>query len=157
MFGSGRNSEASRLWSRIACMAAAARVGAVVLAAPAAAWASDPQPRVAAYTLTPQRLTAQLGILVALVGAIAGWRALARAAARPGAGDGRRGAIVALVMGLIGLVIGGQVVAGAKGGLGTGQGLAGGVVAVVVGLIGMALGGLALARTRRRMPGREMT
>jgi hypothetical protein len=97
---------------------------------------------VPAYTLTPRRFGASLAVVVALIGAVIGGRALARA-------NGRRGAIAALVLGPIGLVSGGLVVATAKGGLGTGNGLGGGVVAMMVGLIGMTLGGLALARTRR--------
>ena len=95
------------------------------------------------YTLTPRRTGASLAVVVALIGAVIGGQALARAA------NGRRGAIVAMVLGSIGLVIGGLVVATAKGGLGTGNGLGGGVVAMVVGLIGMTLGVLALARSRR--------
>ena len=75
--------------------------------------------------------------------------ALARSARRIGPGNGRRGAMVALVLGPIALVIGGLVVATADGGLGTGNGIAGGIVAMMVGLIGMALGGLALAGSRR--------
>ena len=44
------------------------------------------------------------------------WAALARSAGRIGNGNGRRGAIVALVLGPIALVIGGLVVATADGG-----------------------------------------
>ena len=97
---------------------------------------------VSAYTMTPERLGASMGAVVALVGAVIGGLALAR-------GNGRRGAVVALVLAPIGLVIGGLVVATADGGLGTGNGLAGGIVAMLVGLIGTTLGGLALARSRR--------
>jgi hypothetical protein len=104
---------------------------------------------ISVYTLTPERITASLAAVVALIGAVIGGLALARSAGRVGAGHGRRGAIVALVMGPIGLVIGGVVVATADGGLGTGKGLGGGIVAMMVGLIGMALGGVALARSRR--------
>ena len=77
------------------------------------------------------------------------WAGSGPLAGRIGTGNGRRGAIVALVLGPIGLAIGGLVVATADGGLGTGNGLAGGFVAMMVGLIGIALGGLALARSRR--------
>ncbi len=66
-----------------------------------------------------------------------------------GNGNGKRGAIVALVAGLTGMVIGGLVVAAAEGGPGTGYGIVGGVAALVIGLIATALGWLALARFRR--------
>ena len=115
----------------------------------AAAHVSVQQAAVDAYTLTADRLWATTVAVLALVGVVIGGLALARSAGRIGTGNGRRGAIVALVMGPIGLVIGGLVVATADGGLGTGNGLGGGVVAMVVGLIGMALGGLALVRSRR--------
>ena len=128
---------------------AAALIGGVGLAAPAAAQVLDQPPAVSAYTLTPERIAASAAAVVGLIGAVIGGLALARSAGRIGAGNGRRGAIVALVMGPIGLVIGGLVVATADGGLGTGNGLGGGIVAMMVGLIGMALGGLALARSRR--------
>jgi Family of unknown function (DUF6223) len=128
---------------------AAAVVGGVGLAAPAAAWASVQSPAVSVYTLTPERVAASAAAVVGLIGAVIGGLALARSAGRIGTGNGRRGAIVALVLGPIGLVIGGLVVATADGGLGTGNGLGGGIVAMMVGLIGMALGGLALARSRR--------
>ena len=130
-------------------LAAAALVGAVGLAAPAAAQVSGQPPAVSVYTLTPERIAATAAAVVGLIGAVIGGLALARSAGRTGTGNGRRGAIVALVLGPIGLVIGGLVVATADGGLGTGNGLGGAVVAMVVGLIGMALGGLALARSRR--------
>ena len=122
-------------------------VGIFGLAAPVAAQVSN-QPAVSVYTLTPERLAASLAAVVGLIGAFIGGLALVRSARRIG-GNGRRGAVVALVMAPIGLTIGGLVVATADGGLGTGNGLAGGIVAMVVGLIGMALGGLALVRSRR--------
>jgi hypothetical protein len=130
---------------------ATAVVGFFGLAAPAGAHASvQPAPAAApVYTMTPERIAASSAALAGLIGAVIGGLALARSAGRNGNGNGRRGAIVALVLGPIGLVIGGLVVATADGGLGTGNGLGGGVVAMVVGLIGMALGGLALARSRR--------
>ena len=130
-------------------LAAATLVVGIGLAAPAAAHASVQPAAVSAYTLTPRRIGASLAIVVALIGAVIGGRALARAAGRIGAANWRRGAIVALVLGPIGLVSGGLVVATANGGLGTGNGLGGGVVAMIVGLIGMTLGGLALVRSRR--------
>jgi hypothetical protein len=122
--------------------------GSLAVAAPAVAQVSG-QPPVSAYTLTPERIAATGAAVVGLIGAVAGGLALARSAARIGAGRGRRGAIVALVTGPIGMVVGGLVVATADGGLGTGNGLGGGVVAMVVGLIGIAFGGLAFVRSRR--------
>ena len=130
-------------------LAAIAMVGGFGLAAPAAAHASVQPDAATVYTITPERIAASAAALVALIGAVIGGLALARSAGRIGNGNGRRGAIVALVLGPIGLVVGGLVVATADGGVGTGHGLAGGVVAITVGLIGMALGGLALARFRR--------
>ena len=141
---------AAGLVSRVThLLAAAALVGGVGLAAPAAAHVSVQSPPADVYTLTPERIAASVAAVVGLIGAIIGGLALARSAGRIGTGNGRRGAIAALVLGPIGLVIGGLVVATADGGLGTGNGLGGGVVAMMVGLIGMALGGLALARARR--------
>ena len=130
-------------------LAATAVVGGVALASTAAAHASAQPAATPVYTMTPERIAASTAALVGLVAAITGGLALARSAGRIGNGNGRRGAIVALVLAPIGLVIGGLVVATADGGVGTGNGLAGGVVAMMVGLIGMALGGLALARARR--------
>ena len=119
------------------------------LAAPAAAYASVQPSAVSVYTLTPERIAASAAALVGLIGAVIGGLALARSAGRIGTGNGRRGAIVALVLAPIGLVIGGLVVATADGGIGTGSGLGGGIVAMIVGVIGMSLGGLALARSHR--------
>ena len=143
------STRAAWLVSRVTHVLAAALVGAVGLAAPAAAQVSDQPPAVSVSTLTPERVAATVAAVVGLLSAVIGGLALARSAGRMGTGNGRRGAIVALVMGPTGLVIGGLVVATADGGLGTGNGLGGGVVAMMVGLIGMALGGLALARSRR--------
>ena len=100
------------------------------------------------YGLTPERMVASTAAAIALTAAIIGGLALARSARRVG-GNGRRGAVVALVLAPIGVVIGAVVVATADGGLGTGNGFGGGIVAMMVGLIGMALGGLALTRARR--------
>ena len=130
-------------------LAAAALACGLGLAAPAAAQVSVRPAAVNPYTLTPKRIAASGAAVTALIGAVIGGLALARSAGRIGTGNGRRGAIVALVLGPTGLVIGGLVVATAGGGLGTGNGLAGGIVAMMVGLIGMALGGLALSRSRR--------
>jgi Family of unknown function (DUF6223) len=141
---------AAWLFSRVTdLLAAAALVGGLGLAAPAAAQVSAQPADVNVYTMSPGRIGAMVAAVVGLIGAVIGWRALARSAGRIGTGDGRRGAIVALVLGPIGLIIGGLVVATADGGLGTGHGLGGGIVAMIVGLIGTALGGLALARSRR--------
>jgi Family of unknown function (DUF6223) len=129
-------------------LAAAALVCGFGLAAPAAAQVPA-QPAVNAYTLTPKRVMASGAAVTGLIGAVIGGLALAGSTGRVSAGNGRRGAVVALVLGPIALVLGGLVVATADGGLGTGNGLAGGVAAVIVGLIGMALGGLALSRSRR--------
>jgi len=128
---------------------AAALVIGFVLVTTVAAYGSGQPATVTNYDVTPKRIVASVGAVVALIGAVIGGLALARSAGRNGAGGGRRSAIVALVMGPIGLVIGGLVVATADGGLGTGNGIAGGIVAMIVGLIGIALGGLTLARSRR--------
>ena len=128
-------------------LATAALLMVIGVAAPAAAHASAQAAAISPHTLTPRRAVASLTVVVALIGTVAGGRALARAAGRTG--NGQRGAIVALVLGPISVVSGGLVVATANGGLGTGNGVAGGVVALAVGLIDMTLGGLAVARSRR--------
>jgi len=105
-------------------LAAAAVVWGFGLAAPAAAHASAQPAAATVYTMTPERIAASTAALVGLIGAVIGGLALARSAGRIGNGNGRRGAIVALVLAPIGLVIGGLVVATADGGVGTGHGLA---------------------------------
>lgn len=114
----------------------------------------EAQPLVAndAYALTTGRLVSAAGAIVALAGMAIGALALARSAARIGNGNGKRGAVVALVAGVIGIVLGGYVVAAAQGGPGTGYGIVGGFASLAFGLIAVALGGLALARSRRHQP-----
>jgi peptidoglycan/LPS O-acetylase OafA/YrhL len=90
---------------------------------------------------TPRRLWATAVAMLALVGVVVGSLALR--------GNGRKGAIVALVAGLIAAVNGGLNLAVATGGLGSGNGVVGGAAAFVLGLIATAFGGLALARSRR--------
>lgn len=90
-----------------------------------------------------------LAIVVAgLISLVAGGLALARSR-RIGAGNGRAGAIFALVVALLAVVLSGVHLATFTGGFGTGSGRAGAIVALVLALIGMILGGLALARGRR--------
>ena len=140
---------AAWLFSQVTDLLAAALVVGIGLAARAAAQASVQPAAVSVYAMSPGRIGAATAVLVGLIGAVIGGRALARPAGRIGASSGRPAAIVALVLGPIGLVIGGLVVATANGGIGTRNGLGGGIVAMMVGLVGMALGGLALARSRR--------
>ena len=137
------------LCSRVAgWLAAAAIAGWFGITAPAAAQVTAQPAAVSPSTMTPRRLVASTAVVVGLVGAVIGGLALARSG-RIGVGNGRRGAIMALLLGPIGLVIGSLVVATADGGLGTGNGLGGGVVAMIVGLIGGVFGGLGLVRSRR--------
>ncbi|MER7332873.1 MULTISPECIES: DUF6223 family protein [unclassified Micromonospora] len=129
--------------------AAAALVGAVGLAAPAAAHVSTQPIAASAYTMSAGRLGATVAALLGLAGALIGGFALARPTSRIGTGNGRGGATVALVAGLIGIGLGGLVVATADSGIGTGNGRGGAYVALLVGLISTVLGGLAMARARR--------
>jgi Family of unknown function (DUF6223) len=128
--------------------ATAALLGGFGPATPAAAHVSAQAAPVDAYTLTPGRLLGTVAALVALAGVVVGGLALARPAGRIGNGNGKRGAIVALVGGLTGMGLGGLVVAAAEGGPGTGYGVVGGFAALVIGLIATVLGWLALARSR---------
>jgi hypothetical protein len=128
-------------------LVAAAVVGALGLAAPAA-YASAQPAAAPVYTVTPERIAASTAAAVGLIGAVSGGLALVRSVRRIDE-RGRRRAIVALVLGPVALVLGGLIVALADGGVGTGNGVAGGVVAMVLALIGMALSGLALAHSRR--------
>lgn len=104
---------------------------------------------VGAYALTSDRLWATMSALLALASVVIGGLALARSAGIIGNGDGRRGAIVALVAGPIAGLIGGLLLATADGGPGTGNGVVGAGAALVLGLVAMAIGGLALTRSRR--------
>lgn len=133
----------------VLAVAAAALIGGVVLAEPAAAHASVQPAAAGVYTMSAGRLGAIVAALTALTGVCVGGLALARSTGRIGTGPGRRGAVVALAAGLIGMALGGLVAATASGGVGTGNGLGGAIVALMVGLTGAALGGLALVRSRR--------
>ena len=76
--------------------AGAALIGGLGIAAPAAAYVS-----VAAPTgMTSGRLVPTAAGVVGLIGVVLGGLALARSAGRIGAGNGRRGAIAAMVAGL---------------------------------------------------------
>ncbi len=72
-----------------------------------AAYVSAQPASVDAYSLTAGRLVGTVAALLALAGAIVGGLALARSAGRIGTGNGRKGALVALVAGPTGMVIGG--------------------------------------------------
>ena len=136
----------------LAALAAAALFGGLVYAVLVAAHVSEPA-ATTVYGLTPRRLWATTIAVLALVGVVIGGLALRRSAGRIGTGNGRMGAIVALVAGPIAVANGGLNLAIAKGGPGTGNGVVGGAAALVLGLIAMALGGLALARARRARSG----
>ena len=101
------------------------------------------------YGWTPQRLWATLANGLALVGVVMGGGALYRSARRIGPGQGRNGAVVALVAGLIAAVNGVLVLTTATGGPGSGNGVVGAAMALVLGLIAMSEGGLVLTRSRR--------
>ncbi|MET9657409.1 DUF6223 family protein [Streptomyces sp. NPDC006510] len=134
---------------RLLAAAAAAMLGGIWLAAPAAAHASVQPVAASFYDLSLGRLGASTGALLGLTGVVIAGLALARPASRLGAANGSLGAMVAMAAGLISMALGGLVAATADGGLGTGNGLGGAYVAMLVGLIGTALGGLALTRSRR--------
>ena len=129
--------------------AAAALLGGVGLAVPAAAHAWAQPTAVSVYTMSAGRLGASAAALLGLAGVIIGGLALGRPASRIGTGNGPGGATMALAAGLIAMALGGLVVATSDGGIGTGNGRGGAYVALVVGLIATVLGGLALARSRR--------
>ncbi|MBA4861963.1 hypothetical protein H1V43_11300 [Streptomyces sp. PSKA54] len=136
---------------RLLAAAAAALLGCIGLAAPAAAHSSVQSVAASFYDFSLGRVGASTGALLGLAGVVIAGLALGRPAGRLGTGNGSLGAMVALVAGLIGMALGGLVAATADGGLGTGNGLGGAYVAMLVGLIGTALGGLALARSRRTL------
>jgi hypothetical protein len=134
---------------RLFAAAAAALLGGIGLAAPAAAQASVQPVAASVYDFSLGRLGATTGALVGLAGVVIAGLALARPAGRLGAAHGSLGARMAMVAGLISMALGGLVAATADGGLGTGNGLGGAYVSLLVGLIGTALGGLALTRSCR--------
>ncbi|WP_039805082.1 DUF6223 family protein [Nocardia araoensis] len=125
---------------------AAALLGGLAIAAPAAATAST-QPLAVATGMTSGRLGPTLTALVGLAAVVLGGRALARSGEHPR--DGGRGAVAALVSGLLSSVVGGLFAATADGGPGTGNGIVGSWVAMALGLAAMVLGGLTVARSRR--------
>lgn len=131
-----------------AVLVAAALFGGLVHAVLVAAQVAEPA-ATTVYGLTTQRFWATTAAGLALVGVVIGGLALARAAGRIGPGQGRNGAVVALVTGLIAVVTGGLLLATADGGPGTGNGVVGAAGALVLGLIGMAEGGVVLSRARR--------
>src|SRR5215510_12552111 len=99
----------------LAGLAAAALFGGLVHAVLVAAHLSEPA-ATTVYGLTLRRLWATTAFVLALGGAVIGGLALRRSAGRIGAGNGRIGAIVALVAGLIAAVNGGLNLAIANGG-----------------------------------------
>ncbi len=93
--------------------------------------------------ITPGRARALAGTAVCLLSVGIGWWAQKRASG--GTGNGRTGAIIALLLGITGIVLSGihlVITAGAV--FGSGSGKAGAIVGLVLGLIGISLGGLAL-------------
>ena len=99
------------------------------------------------FTLTADRLWANLAVVLALIGVVSGGLALARSA-----GNRRNRAILAIlaiVAGLIAAIIGGLLLATADGGPGAGNGVVGAFIALVLGLIAVAEGGLFLFQSRR--------
>ncbi|MEV0690838.1 DUF6223 family protein [Streptomyces sp. NPDC050388] len=134
---------------RLLAAAAAAALGGIGLAPPAAAHVSAQSAAVDVYSLTTGRLVGTTAALVALAGVVLGGLALARSAGRIGTGNRRNRAGAALVAGLAGMVIGALNLAVADGGPGTGNGVVGGALALVLGLIAAVCGWLALARSRR--------
>jgi hypothetical protein len=130
---------------------AAAMLGALALAAPAAAHG--------VVATGSGRAGAIVAWVVALIGVVSGGVALARAAGRIGGGSGRDGAVVALALGLVGMALAGLHLATTTGGFGAGNGRAGAVVALGLGLLGVVLGRRALAAAPARLadrPGREI-
>jgi hypothetical protein len=69
---------------------------------------------VTVYTMTPERITASVAAVVALIGAVVGGLALARSAGGLGTGNGLGGGVVAMIVGLIGMTLGGLALARAR-------------------------------------------
>ena len=103
----------------------------------------------AASGITPGRTKSLVAAAAGVISVVIGGLALARSSNhRTGTGNGRTGAVVALVFGLTGMLLSVVHLGSSTGGFGTGSGRAGAIVALVLGLVGMNLGGLALARSR---------
>ena len=93
--------------------------------------------------ITTGRAKSLIGTAAALISLIVGWRAKLRS--KKSNGDGRTGAIVALVLGLTGIILSIIHLSTSYGAaFGSGSGKAGALVALLLGLVGMILGGLAL-------------
>lgn len=101
--------------------------------------------------ITPGRAEALVPAVIALIGIIIGFMALARV--KRNNPLGRPMAIIALGLGLISIVLSGLHLARATGAIGTGSGRLGAIVALVLGVIGAVVGWLALARLRRMAEG----
>lgn len=127
----------------LAAMAAIAVFAALVHFVLMAGHVSEPA-ATTVHGLTPRRLWATTGAVLALASAVIGVVALVRPA-------NRFAAVVSVAAGLIAVVNGGMVVGFATGGPGSGNGVVGGAGALVLGLIGMSLGAIALARSRRSL------
>lgn len=134
---------------RLLAVTAATLLGAVALAAPAAAHASVRPLAAGVYDITLGRVGAATGALLGLAGVVVAVLALVRPADLRGSATAATRATVAMVAGLISTALGALVAATADGGPGTGNGLGGAYVAMVVGLVGTGLGRLALRRSRR--------
>ncbi|MEU1707455.1 DUF6223 family protein [Streptomyces sp. NPDC005706] len=134
---------------RLLAAAAAAVLGGIGLAAPAAAHASAQSVAVDSHSLTTGRLVGTTAALVALAGVVIGRLALAHSSGRVRTGNRRTMAVAAVVAGLAGMVVGALNLAVADGGPGTGNGVVGGAAALVLGLIAAVCGWMALARSRR--------
>ncbi|WP_405443248.1 DUF6223 family protein [Streptomyces avidinii] len=134
---------------RLSAAAAAALLGGIGLAAPAAAHASAQPVAASVHDFSLGRLGATSGGLLGLTAVVIAVLALARPTGRLGTANGSLGAMTAIAAGLTGMALGGLVAATADGGLGTGNGLGGAYVALLLGLTGTALGGRAVSRSRR--------
>lgn len=139
-----------RLLATVTTASAAAVLGGLAFAAPAAAHIASAQPLAAsAYDFGPGRAGSSAAAFLALAGVVVGWLALARPTGRLGVASGPLGARIALFAGLVGTAVGVLVAATADGGLGTGNGLGGAFVAILVGVASTVLGWRATARVRR--------
>jgi len=102
------------------------------------------------YGLTSKRQFALVGLGMALISVVFGWRAFRKSASHISVFNRKNGPIVAIVTGLMAVIGGGLNLATANGGPGSGNGVLGSAQALVLGLTGMFLGGLTLVRFRRK-------